>query len=311
MSFTRGVKDELCQVHTRASHCRQAELLGMLMAAGVVSFSSGGPRLSLSTEHRATALRAAAFFEKDLLRESELLVTQQPPKNVQTFQVRVLSGVLSLLSQFGVSPGEDEGTSKYSVMIESDCCKSAFLRGAFLGNGNMADPKRRYHLEFLFSREEFALFTWNILKSLFLNARRTVRKELHVVYLKNAEDVVSLLTHMGAHGSVLEMENIRILKEIRNQVNRQTNFDNANIDKTVDAAMRQTKNIKLIEETIGFDRLPAELAQTARLRLANPEASLTELAALSADTTRSGVNHRLRRLAEIAGEIRKNKGESP
>jgi DNA-binding protein WhiA len=180
---------------------------------------------------------------------------------------------------------------------------AAFLRGLFLGCGTLSDPKKNYHMEFVLSSKDFADRLLNILNNQKIFAKIVFRKSNYVVYLKSGDDIANLLTVIGAHSSVLDLENIRILKEMRNNVNRAVNCETANINKTVNAAVRQLKMIQLIDKKIGIQNLSEPLAQAAMLRLNNPEATLSELAEMTSGFTKSGINHRFRKLKQIAEEL--------
>ena len=184
-------------------------------------------------------------------------------------------------------------------------CKRAFLRAAYLCVGSMSDPEKSYHLEFDCQTEEQALFLQQMINEFEIEAKIVERKKYHVVYLKDGSAICDLLNIMGAHVSLMNFENFRILKEMRNSVNRKVNCETANIAKTVSAASKQIQDIMLIQEEVGFAQLPQGLREIAELRLEYPEATLQELGdLLNPPVGKSGVNHRLRKLSEIACQIR-------
>ena len=191
------------------------------------------------------------------------------------------------------------------LLVRSSCCARAYLRGAFLSVGSMSDPKKSYHLEFVCDEKTQALQLQEMLSEFQIEARIIRRKRYHVVYLKEGAGIVDLLNVMGAHVSLMELENMRILKEMRNSINRRVNCETANISKTVTAAGRQIEDILLIRDRYGFENLPDNLRQMAEVRLEYPDAALKELGGyLEPVVGKSGVNHRLRRLSEIADKIR-------
>ena len=195
-------------------------------------------------------------------------------------------------------------------LIQNTCCKRAFLRGAFLAAGSLSDPEKAYHLEFAVLSEGFASFIREMLAFFELEAKIVRRKRYFVVYIKEGSQIVELLGLMGAHISLMQLENVRIVKEMRNSVNRKVNCETANLNKTVSAAVRQAEDIRYIQEKIGLDKLPMDLEETARLRLEHTEASLKELGdMLSPKVGKSGVNHRLRKLSQIADDLREGKEE--
>ena len=192
-----------------------------------------------------------------------------------------------------------------SLLIKNSCCARAWLRGAFLSVGSMSDPRKSYHLEFVCGRKAQAEQLRDVLSEFQIEARIIGRKKYQVVYLKEGAGIVDLLNVMGAHVSLMELENMRILKEMRNSINRRVNCETANISKTVTAAGRQIEDILLIRDRYGFENLPDNLRQMAEVRLEYPDAALKELGGyLEPVVGKSGVNHRLRRLSEIADKIR-------
>ena len=191
------------------------------------------------------------------------------------------------------------------AVLERDCCRRAYLRGWFLAAGTVTNPEGHYHLEFVIKTEEQALFIREILRSFDIEAKITTRKGNSILYLKEGQKVVDFLGLVGAHVALMEFENARIVKEVRGRINRQVNCETANIKKTISASARQVEEIRYLQENLGFERLSDSLAQMARTRLAYPEASIKELGELmDPPLGRSAVNHRLRRLSEMAGNLR-------
>jgi len=189
-------------------------------------------------------------------------------------------------------------------LVKRQCCLRAYLRGVFLGCGSVSNPETSYHLELVLSSEAYAQAMVNLLQRVGLQARINKRKQMQVVYLKEAEQIASLLRLIGAHGALLRLEDVRAMKDVRNQVNRLVNCDTANLEKAVSTGLRQVHTIQYIIAKAGSDHLPASLRQVAELRLEYPEASLKELGnLLDPKLGKSGVNHRLRRLAEIAEQL--------
>jgi DNA-binding protein WhiA len=193
---------------------------------------------------------------------------------------------------------------------EKVCCKKAFLRGAFLSGGSISDPEKTYHLEITSHTQELANEVCEVFSSFDLNAKVISRKGSFVTYIKEGEDIVDFLNIIGAHNALMELENIRILKEMRNNVNRAVNCETANLEKTVNASLRQVENIKYIKEKVGIGSLPENLQDIAELRLEFSDANLKELGEmLSPPLGKSGVNHRLRKLDRIAEVVRSMKGD--
>lgn len=188
--------------------------------------------------------------------------------------------------------------------LNNSCCKRAYLRGAFLSAGSTTDPQKGYDVEFVCLDKDKADLIQKCLDSFDIDAKCTLRKGTYVVYIKEAEAVVDTLNVLGAHKSLMNLENLRAEKDFRNLINRKVNCETANIAKTVGAAGKQIEDIRKIEENMGLDKLPESLRQIAKIRLEHTESSLSELGALmDPPIGKSGVNHRLRKLSEIASTI--------
>ena len=194
------------------------------------------------------------------------------------------------------------------AMVQAVCCKRAYIRGAFLAAGSMSNPNKSYHFEIVCNLEEQAEYLKNMIHSFGLDAKIVIRKNNYIVYLKEGAQIVDVLNVMEAPGALMELENVRIMKEMRNSVNRKVNCETANIKKIVSAAVRQREDIEYIRDTVGFDKLPEGLRTIALARLLYPDAPLKELGtALETPLGKSGVNHRLRKLSEIADRLREHK----
>ena len=312
MSFSSQVKAELTAVSVLKKHCRRAELAGIIYSASTLSITGKGIGLSVSTENMSVVKRTISLLEKLFEVSAELSAVEQLPKKTQTYIVTVSKSreAMSVLEGLGLKLGAgiEPDESVFREMLLRECCKKAFLRGAFLGGGSMSDPNKVYHLEIVMGSQQLADAAVKILRELGMNAKYTQRKESFVIYIKEIEQIVEFLTHTGAYSAILELENIRILKEINNNINRAYNCESANIDRTIESAGEQIKCIKIIAEHIGLESLSASLRQAAELRLANPLASLSELAAIEPAVSRSAINHRMRKLKEIAYSI-ENKEE--
>ena len=198
----------------------------------------------------------------------------------------------------------------HNVVVQNVCCKRAFIRGAFLSAGSISDPEKFYHFEIVCSSEEKAEQLREIIGTFSIEAKIVVRKKYYVVYIKEGSQIVEILNVMEAPLALMELENIRILKEMRNSVNRQVNCETANINKTVSAAVKQLQDIAYIRDTVGLDYLPESLAEIAQARLERPDATLKELGEiLSPPVGKSGVNHRLRKISSIAESLRGQKSQ--
>ena len=195
-------------------------------------------------------------------------------------------------------------------MTQHNCCKRAYIRGAFLSSGSMSDPRKGYHFEIVCPEEEKARQLQEMIHSFHVDAKIVQRKKSYVVYVKEGAQIVDMLAVMEANVALMNLENIRIFKEMRNSVNRKVNCETANINKTVNAAVKQIEDIELIRQKVGFESLNEALADIAKLRLQYPEATLKELGMmLDPQVGKSGVNHRLRKLSMLADTLRESKEE--
>lgn len=192
-----------------------------------------------------------------------------------------------------------------NLIVQRECCKRAFIRGAFLCTGSISDPEKFYHYEITCSSYEKALQLQKMMQTFQLCAKIVERKRYFVVYIKEGSGIVDILNVMEAHNALMELENVRIIKEVRNSVNRKVNCETANLNKTISAAVKQQEDIRFIQETIGLSKLPDSLEEVARIRLESTDYSLKEIGEmLSVKVGKSGVNHRLRKISEIAENLR-------
>ena len=316
-SFSFRVKEELAGKYTSGKEACRSELCAMLSGLGRLEDSDGGPRLRLRTENELVLRKCFTLLKKTYNIDEEFFVhdSQVPGRGGEYDVILQDPGSTGLLMEkTGLLPAAlPAGTlmcDAPQILRMSGKSRRAFIRGAFLAGGSVSDPLRGYHFEIVCPSVERAVLLKDILESLSVQARLVSRKKNQVVYVKEGDQIVALLTMMGAVRAVLDMENVRVLKEMRNTVNRKVNCETANINKTVNASVRQLEDIRLIREKIGFEKLNEALAQTAAVRLQYPEASLPELGRmLSPPVGKSGVNHRLRRLGEIAGKLRQHEEE--
>lgn len=299
MSFSGNVKEELAAHISLARHCQLAELAALLLfSAGTCE---GNMHLRLDTENEAVVRKCFTLLRKTfnietVMQGKERLIPDDALEG-KVIQALHLSGI----EKEGLNLAEPVN----SLLIKNSCCARAYLRGAFLSVGSMSDPKKSYHLEFVCNEKTQALQLQMILQEFQIEAKIIRRKKYDVVYLKEGSGIVDLLNVMGAHVSLMNLENLRIVKEMRNSVNRRVNCETANISKTVTAASKQIEDILLIRYKYGFENLPDNLRQMAEIRLEYPDAALKELGEyLEPPVGKSGVNHRLRRLSEIADKIR-------
>lgn len=282
MSFSSDVKTELFRQYPKSRHCQLAELAGMLEFEGRVEDGL----LVCNAEN-------AGFREK-----YRILMKKAFQLDVRTVMSRGESmRVLSTLKW------REHGTVD-GLLVQQTCCKRAFIRGAFLAAGSISDPEKSYHFEIVCRTMAQAVQLQGLMNGFETEARIVERKGHYVVYLKEGSQIVDMLNVMEACVSLMNLENVRILKEMRNSVNRKVNCETANINKTVGAAVRQIEDIRRIQAARGLDSLPEPLLEVARLRLEYPEATLMELGSyLDPPVGKSGVNHRLHRISELAEEL--------
>lgn len=305
MSFATDVKEELRKRTGNARHCRIAELTAMTLTLAHPLSESGG--LEYRTESGLVAEQIASLIEKLFHEIPALMVIRNGRKSVHLIQLPAGETTEKMLETMKVSSNTlEQGPVADEMLLQRSCCKRAFVRGMFLANGSISDPQKSYHFELVFAHRRQAEQLRSLLRSFDVEAGIVARKNASVLYVKEGAQISDLLNVMEAHVALMELENVRILKEMRNSINRQVNCETANINKTVAAAARQIEDIKLIRDTIGFDELKDELKEMAELRLNYPESSLKELGTLLAvPIGRSGVNHRLAKLCEIAEGLKK------
>lgn len=294
MSFSGEVKEELLKQYTSSEHCIDAEL------AAIVMFGDRRRTRSDNIDFLSEKEEIKVFLstENDFVRQKAFTLCK---KNI-TIKVDVEEGILT----FPVKYAREHLIPDLKGTLGRQCCRRAFLRGAYLCIGSMSNPGKSYHLEFDCIREERARLLQELIAGFDIPAKIARRKKYYVVYVKEGSAICDMLNIMGAHVSLMDFENHRIVKEVRNSVNRKVNCETANIRKTVNAAAGQVRDIMLIEETVGLDKLPENLQEIARLRMENQEATLQELGELlTPPVGKSGVNHRLRKLGLIAESIRK------
>ncbi len=313
MSFAKNCKNELSRVETNKNCCKIAELAAFVHLNGNLDIS-GDVTLKLETENPAIARRVFRLFKLEFQQDMEILMRQKMRLHKSHTYSLSLSGkdvVKHVLTKLGLAT---EPFTLFSGVnqnvIGKRCCKRAYLRGAFLARGSIANPEQSHHLEISADYEGTVDQLISIMKNFGLKGGKIDRKKDFLLYIKDSEQICDFLNVIGAHKTLMDYENIRIMKGMRNQINRLVNCETANLHKTAMASLRQAENIKLIDEAIGLTRLPLKLQEVALKRVSHPEASLKELGQmLNPPVGKSGVNHRLRKIEEIAESLRK--GEEP
>lgn len=309
MSFSTDVKEELLKRTDNARKSQIAELAAILAACATIRREKGGIyKLILATENPYVVqdyeTLIIQLFDVD---EEQLDYKADGPKEPLYLTMSDQDKVKKILmavkwmdpKTFHVTP-----VFVHDILIQSDAEKKAFLRGLFLACGSITDPNKSYHFELVLTSEEDAKEAVEQLAFFHLDAHYVLRKKSYVVYLKELSQIADALNVCGAYVSQMELMNISILKEMRNNVNRRVNCETANLNKTVEAAVRQIQAIEKIESTIGIENLKSNLQEIARLRIQYPDMSLTDLGGLlDPPVGKSGINHRLRKICEIAEEL--------
>ena len=293
LSFSARVKQELLRTLPESRHCQIAELAALVSFLGEIKGQCREELFYFETENDDVLEKCFTLLQKTI--SIRRYGTSRVLGHEDTYALMSLLKVDSDM-RLGITDGR---------ILQQTCCKWSFLRGAFLAAGSVSDPKKSYHLEIICRSAQLADQLVSIIRGLFVGAKTAMRKGTSVVYLKEGQQIEEFLGYMGASTAYLELENVRILKDMRNSVNRKVNCETANISKTVNAAVQQLANIRLIESTAGIHSLPENLQEAAYLRLENPELSLEGLGKLCQPPVgKSGINHRLRRIGQIAEEIR-------
>lgn len=287
MSFSGEVKEELARQLSPARHCQIAELAAIMHFCGQYGREENGRyTIGLQTENEAVYRKCFTLLRKTYNIETGVSLSEQE-----------MQGFLEKTGDL------DEPVN--GLLLKNSCCKRAFLRGAFLSVGSMSDPLKGYHLEFDCTDGRKAEQLREVMAAFGLESKVILRKKYYVVYLKEGSGIVDLLNICGAPVSLMNLENLRILKEMRNSVNRRVNCETANIAKTVNAAARQVEDIEYLRVHYGFQNLSLPLRQVAEIRLENPDMPLKELGeCFHPPIGKSGVNHRLRKLSELADRVR-------
>lgn len=318
MSFSHDVKEELARVLPVKDCCRRAELAGLVRAAGLLELASipvkGRGFLRVETGQAAVARKLVLLGKAVLGMHPEVRVRrQQRLRRSRSFGVYLQSQdpVADRIRLGVLEPGGGLERTIPPGLVSHGGCRRAYLRGLFLGAGSLTDPSRSHHLEIVLRDEVLADAVGQLLFSFNIGVRMTSRRGELVLYLKEADQIGQFLATMGAHQALLAYENTLALKTVKNRVNRLVNAETANLEKSVDAGVRQAADVKLIQRRIGLHGLPPSLRELAELRLKHREASLRELGELcNPPLGKSGVAHRLRKLETLAEELRGESGKT-
>lgn len=308
MSFASDTKKELTQLEA-ADCCNRAELSALIRMNGSLSFSNKKFVVDIQTENAAIARRIYTLIKNDYDVTIELLVRKKMRlKKNNVYIVRLTEKAKEILTDLKIL---EEGfvfvQDISKELVQKKCCKKAYLRGAFLAGGSVNNPETSsYHLEISSPHKDHNEALCELMNSFNLNSKTLERKKGFITYLKEAEKITEFLIIIGAHNALLKFEDVRIVRDMRNSVNRLVNCETANLNKTISAAIRQVENIRYIDNTVGIDALPEKLREIAELRIAYQDVSLKELGEMVSGgaISKSGINHRLRKIDEIANKLR-------
>lgn len=308
MTYALQAKSELARRELGQECCQQAEMTAFIRLGGSIELS--GRRLSLQvvTSNPAVARRVFSLLKQAFSPAvPEVLVRKKirlRKNNIYLLRLSDSPKVQALLRQLGFLQRETLENKATALTLGSKCCRRAYLRGAFLIAGSLSHPGNSYHLEIYTDYQEQAEKLADLMDVFGLKPKITARKNGFLVYLKESEQIGEFLNIIGAHTTLMDFENVRILKGIRNRINRLVNFETANVNKTVEAALKQVEAIHALARRPGLAALPPPLKQLAEVRLAHPEASLQELGELlTPPLGKSGVNHRMRKLEKMARQL--------
>nr|WP_330391268.1 DNA-binding protein WhiA [Peptoclostridium litorale] len=318
MSFSTQTKNELARIFPESREEVLSELAALIRMSGTIQLA-GFKKLNfkITTENAAIARKIFKILKNNF--GINTVITVQKSNNLKKNNSYVMTithalGANDILEKVKILKREEDSfyiSDRVPFeILDGESAKRAYIRGAFLGSGSISDPEKTYHMEFVNNNMRFAEDFVQLINSYGLNSKIVMRKNNYVVYIKESENISDILNIMGAHKALLSLENTRIVKQMRNDVNRIVNCETANLSKTIDASIRQIENIKFIINKAGIDYLPQNLKEIAVLRLKNQNLSLKELGQmLSIPIGKSGVNHRLRKIDKIAEKLRGEGGE--
>lgn len=316
MSFSMDVKNELCRDAEEVTYDQALCIVSAVMkiAGSINLLGNNKVVFSMSTENAAIAGFLFKLIKKFFDIHCDIMVKRTSTlkkNNIYVIRSKESTDIMDFLQKINVFNYEKNtfviNYKMPHIVLESNDLKRQYIKGAFLGGGSLSNPEKAYHLEFVCESEEFAIELSNLINTFEINSKIIARKNHTVIYIKDSEQIINVLNIIHAHNALLKLENIRILKDMRNKVNRIVNCETANLTKTVDSSFRHIENIELIKNEIGFNRIPKHLSDIAKVRLQYPDESLKEIGCkLEPPLGKSGVNHRLRKIDKIAEEIRKN-----
>lgn len=295
-TFSEETKEELYKLDNMLSCCDRAEYAGMLLFGAAINRNS----IQFVTENKDVLSCYVALGRKNgmkpLVNQTAKGTGRYTAENVD------ITYIMQLLNDFRLIDAET-GVVRYRIepdLVEKECCRRAFIRGAFMSGGTVIDPRKNYNLEIITPYMGLSRDMAEVLEKSGFSFKQVIRKSKYVLYLKNSEMISDFLTYMGAFKAQMELLNIKIEKEINNDFNRAANSAGANLDKTITASVEQVRKIEEIEKTVGLDSLPEDLREVALLRLKHKALSLSELGALmNPPLSKSGVNHRMKKIMNM------------
>lgn len=320
MSFSKKVKEELVNQVSSGRHCCIAEFAAIFSLCGKIKRDRNSQiSIQIDTENLTVAQKSYILLKETFQVQVEVVVRNHNIRSSNvSFSLIVKRHRDVMLILKAIKVVDDAGNlwggfrQIHQRLVSNTCCKRAYLRGSFLVAGSITNPEKAYHLEIAVLSETYARQLKKLIASFGVDAKIVERKKYHVLYIKEGSQIVDFLNIIEAHVALMELENVRIIKEVRNSVNRQVNCETANISKTVTAAAKQIEDIKYLQCNMGFSQLTDGLREVAELRMDYPDSSLQELGRmLSEPISKSGVNHRLRKISRIAEELRERNSECP
>ena len=312
MTFSSIIKNELSRTETTNICSVKAEVAALIRTTGYITLKGlNKTEIELSTENAAVTRRIFKLLKILYNISTEVSVKKSNRlKKRNNYTIKIEDDIVKkILRDIMLNNSEEINPFNFDFgvpqeLVKKDCCKRAYIKGSFMGCGSISDPEKSYHAEFVNNKEEHCQGLCELINCYNLNAKMIYRKSYYISYIKEAEQISDLMALIGAHNSLLEFENVRVVKETRNRINRVINCETANLDKIVDTSMRQIKQIKVLKKYKAIDKLPDNLRELAYLRLKHSNASLKELGEmLNPPLGKSGVNHRLRKIEDIADEL--------
>lgn len=309
MSFSSEIKDEVAKIKVEDYKIILSELAGITPMCGLLNFKNNKISMEYITENAPVARRIFTFLRRSFGFDVEVknVRSTQLKKNVFIIYISQDESCRLLLDELKYIKGASVFMINYAPtdLIKTSNEKKAYIRGAFMGSGSITDPKKGYHLEFVSENESNAYFLRDAINDFGLKSKVIMRKEKYIIYIKDSEQISDFLSLIGAYNSVLNYENVRVIKEMRNNVNRIVNCETANLNKTVKSSYDQVEDIKLIEREIGIENLDEDLKAIAKIRLENRSMSLNDIAnSLEPKLSKSTVNYRFKKLRRIANKLR-------